>query len=344
MDTENTALSPAPSDKPKLAASVYDWVETFCYAMALMVVLFLLVYRYVTVDGDSMRETLHDSDKLIISGLGYTPETGDIVVVKVPAYQNPIIKRVIATEGQEVEIDFENWTVKVDGVLLEEDYINRDVNYDGVNDDRYVWMASPIGERVLRFTVEPGKLFVMGDNRNHSTDSRSSTVGQVDERQGLGRVMVVGITNVGKSTFINTYTKTKKAKAEDRPGVTREQRWIASPYGVELLDTPGLLWHKFDDPAVGIKLACTGAIRDEILDLYSLSHELLGMLAQSYPALLEARYGIKIAAGDSIGDVFEAIARRRGFLRAGGEIDEERTAAVLLDEFRGGRIGRITLD
>jgi len=186
MDTENTA----PSDKPKLAASIYDWVETFCYAMALMVVLFLLVCRYVTVDGDSMRETLHDSDKLIISGLGYTPETGDIVVVKVPAYQNPIIKRVIATEGQEVEIDFENWTVKVDGVLLEEDYINRDVNYDGVNDDRYVWMASPTGERVLRFTVEPGKLFVMGDNRNHSTDSRSSTVGQVDERQVLGRVLL----------------------------------------------------------------------------------------------------------------------------------------------------------
>ena len=111
-----------------------------------------------------------------------------------------------------------------------------------------------------------------------------------------------------------------------------------------MLDTPGLLWHKFDDPAVGIKLACTGAIKDEILDLYSLSHELLGMLAQSYPALLEARYGIKISAGDSISDIFVSIARRRGFLRAGGEIDEERTAAVLLDEFRGGRIGRITLD
>lgn len=191
MDTENTALSPVPSDEPKLAASIYDWVETFCYAMALMVVLFLLVCRYVTVDGDSMRETLHDSDKLIISDLGYTPETGDIVVVKVPAYQNPIIKRVIATEGQEVEIDFENWTVKVDGVLLEEDYINRDVNYDGINDDHLQWMAGPqTNERVLRFTVEPGKLFVMGDNRNHSTDSRFSIVGQVDERQVLGRVLL----------------------------------------------------------------------------------------------------------------------------------------------------------
>ena len=482
MDTENTALSPAPSDKPKLAASIYDWVETFCYAMALMVVLFLLVCRYVTVDGDSMRETLHDSDKLIISGLGYTPETGDIVVVKVPAYQNPIIKRVIATEGQEVEIDFENWTVKVDGVLLEEDSIQprrklrrrqrRPLRLDGLADRRaraalhrragqavrdgrqpqpldrqplldrraggraagarpraappvsvqrvrygrmngpIVWFPGhmakarrqlqsslsevdavieildarlPLSSRnpdfVSLFGAKPcltllnksaladekreqsfihklereGRRVLAVDCKAYRNIARVTPAlrGLVEEKlardaaKGLTRplrVMVVGITNVGKSTFINTYTKTKKAKAEDRPGVTREQRWIASPYGVELLDTPGLLWHKFDDPAVGIKLACTGAIRDEILDLYSLSHELLGMLAQSYPALLEARYGIKIAAGDSIGDVFEAIARRRGFLRAGGEIDEERTAAVLLDEFRGGRIGRITLD
>ena len=107
-----------------------------------------------------------------------------------PRFGNPIIKRVIATGGQEVEIDFENWTVKVDGVTLEEDYINRDIDYDGINDDRYVWMSSPTGERVVRFTVEPGKLFVMGDNRNHSTDSRDPSVGLVDERQVLGRVLL----------------------------------------------------------------------------------------------------------------------------------------------------------
>ena len=95
----------------------------------------------------------------------------------------------IATEGQEVESDFENWTVKVDGVLLDEDYINRDVNYDGVNDDRYGWMASPTGERVLRFTVEPGKLIVMGDNRTHSTDSRHPSLGTVDTRLLNGKAV-----------------------------------------------------------------------------------------------------------------------------------------------------------
>ena len=155
--------------------------------------------------------------------------------------------------------------------------------------------------------------------------------------------MVVGITNVGKSTFINTYTKTKRPRPRTGRASPASSAGSPRPTGVELLDTPGLLWHKFDDPAVGIKLACTGAIRDEILDLYSLSHELLGMLAQSYPALLEARYGIKIAAGDSIGDVFEAIARRRGSCAPAAK-STRRTAAVLLDEFRGGRIGRITLD
>lgn len=157
------------------------------------------------------------------------------------------------------------------------------------------------------------------------------------------RCLVVGITNVGKSTFINTYSNTKKAKVEDRPGVTRQNQWVSAPGGIELLDTPGLLWPKFDDPSVGIKLAAIGSIRDEILDTLTLSCELLAIIMEKYPKCLETRY--KITIGDSEPyDVFEKIARARGFIRSGGVIDEDRTAACILDEFRGGVIGKITLD
>lgn len=158
------------------------------------------------------------------------------------------------------------------------------------------------------------------------------------------RAMVVGVTNVGKSTFINAFTKTSKAVAEDRPGVTRNVKWIASPYGIDLLDTPGLLWHKFDDEQVGINLACTGAIRDEILDTLTLSVKLCGILREKYPELLCERYNISISEDDMDFEIFENIGRKRGMLISGGEINEERCAATILDEFRGGKIGKITLD
>ena len=159
------------------------------------------------------------------------------------------------------------------------------------------------------------------------------------------RAMVVGITNVGKSTFINTFAGAKKAKAEDRPGVTRSNQWIAVPaMGVELLDTPGLLWHKFEDQTVARKLAILGSIRDEILDQIELSCAMLGMLRVKYPELLTARYKVEWAEEDSDYDLFEKIARKRGWIRSGGVVDEDRTASVLLDEFRAGTIGQITLD
>ena len=159
------------------------------------------------------------------------------------------------------------------------------------------------------------------------------------------RAMVVGITNVGKSTFINTFAGAKKAKAEDRPGVTRSNQWIAVPaMGVELLDTPGLLWHKFEDQTVARKLAILGSIRDEILDQIELSCAMLGMLRVKYPALLTARYKVEWTDEDSDYDLFEKIARKRGWIRSGGVVDEDRTASVLLDEFRAGTIGQITLD
>ena len=159
------------------------------------------------------------------------------------------------------------------------------------------------------------------------------------------RCLVAGITNVGKSTFINTFTGTKKAKTEDRPGVTRANAWISSPYGVELLDTPGLLWPKFQDKSVGIKLAAVGSVRDDILDLTELACELLGVLRErGYESLLETRYKVSISPEDTAYDLLLKIGRARGFLVSRGEINEERTSAVLLDEFRGGAIGKTTLD
>ncbi len=159
------------------------------------------------------------------------------------------------------------------------------------------------------------------------------------------RAMVAGITNVGKSTLINTISGTKKAVAQDRPGVTRHNSRISVPsLNLELTDTPGILWHKFEDQVVGIKLACLGSIKDDILDTLELSCNLIGIIRQHYSDCLISRFGITINEEDSDYDIFEKIGRKRGFLRSGGVVDEDRCAGVILDEFRGGKIGRITLD
>lgn len=159
------------------------------------------------------------------------------------------------------------------------------------------------------------------------------------------RAMVAGITNVGKSTLINTISGTKKAIAQDRPGVTRQNARISVPsLGLELTDTPGILWHKFDDQTVGIKLACLGSIKDDILDTLELSCNLIGLIRNKYSHCLCERFKIEISDLDSDYDIFEKIAKKRGFLRSGGVIDEDRCAGVILDEFRAAKIGRITLD
>ena len=161
------------------------------------------------------------------------------------------------------------------------------------------------------------------------------------------RVMIAGIPNVGKSSLINRLAGGKRAKVEDRPGVTRDKQWITTKYGLELLDTPGVLWPKFEDQTVGENLAVTGAIRDEILDAERMAVILCGRLRRKYPDLLSARYklGDMVQYDDLIDyDLFELIGRKRGFLVSGGEVNTERTAVMLLDEFRGGKIGRITLE
>ncbi|MBQ2830645.1 MAG: ribosome biogenesis GTPase YlqF [Oscillospiraceae bacterium] len=158
------------------------------------------------------------------------------------------------------------------------------------------------------------------------------------------RVMVLGIPNVGKSTFINKVSGRKTAKAEDRPGVTRTKQWVPVDKTLELLDTPGILWPKFEDKSVGIKLAFTGAIRDSVVDTEELACHLMEYLAAHYPSALCERYKITIEEGMSGYDLLIAAGRKRGFLVSGGEVNTERMANVLLDEFRGGKLGRFTLE
>ena len=158
------------------------------------------------------------------------------------------------------------------------------------------------------------------------------------------RVMILGIPNVGKSTFINQVAGRKTAKAEDRPGVTRGKQWVPVDRTLELLDTPGMLWPKFDDPAVGMRLAYTGAVRDEIMDVETLACRLMEYLGRRYPKALLARYKIEVEDADTGYALLEKAGRKRGFVLRGGEIDTERMANILLDEFRSGRLGRFTLE
>ncbi|MBE6550157.1 MAG: ribosome biogenesis GTPase YlqF [Ruminococcaceae bacterium] len=178
-------------------------------------------------------------------------------------------------------------------------------------------------------------------------DILSEKVERYENKGMIGRslkAMVLGIPNVGKSSLINKISGSKKTKVENRPGVTLDKQWVATNVGLMLLDMPGVLWPKFDDRAIGENLAATGAIKDAILDLESLSAALCGRLRESYPALLAARYKLKEIPDGNNFDLLCHIGRKRGFLISGGEIDTERTANMLLEEFRSGKIGRITLD
>ncbi len=179
-------------------------------------------------------------------------------------------------------------------------------------------------------------------------DILSEKVGRYEEKGMSNRslkAMVLGIPNVGKSSLINKISGAKKAKVENRPGVTVDKQWVTTSVGLSLLDMPGVLWPKFDNREIGENLAATGAIKDAILDIETLAGALCGKLRVLYPDLLKARY--KLAEiPEEIGnfDLLEMIGKKRGFLISGGEVDLERTANMLIDEFRAGKLGRITLD
>lgn len=158
------------------------------------------------------------------------------------------------------------------------------------------------------------------------------------------RLMVVGIPNCGKSSFINRMAGKNRAQVADKAGVTRHNQWFTVGNGIELLDTPGVLWPKFDDEQVGNRLAFTGAVKDEITDIETLSCRLLETLNKTAPKAVENRYKVTDCAELEGWQILELIGKKRGFIMRGGEIDYERTAVILFDEFRGGKLGRITLE
>ena len=158
------------------------------------------------------------------------------------------------------------------------------------------------------------------------------------------KLMIVGIPNVGKSTFINQIAGRKGAKAENRPGVTRGKQWVTVDRGLLLLDTPGILWPKFDDEEVGRRLAYTGAVKDDVVDIETLACHLMAMLHRRYPEALKERYKIDLPQGTPGYELLEEGARKRGFLLARNELNTERMARILLEEYRSCKIGRFTLE
>ena len=168
-----------------------------------------------------------------------------------------------------------------------------------------------------------------------------------DAKRGMNRplrVMVVGIPNVGKSTLINQISGRKGAKAENRPGVTRGKQWVTVDSGLQLLDTPGILWPKFEDPEVGMMLAYTGAVKDGVIDIEELACRLMELLHKFYPQTLLERYKVEAPEGTPGWELVEMAGRKRGYLVSGGEVNTERMSKVLLDEFRGGKLGKFTLE
>ncbi len=168
-----------------------------------------------------------------------------------------------------------------------------------------------------------------------------------DAKRGMNRplrVMVVGIPNVGKSTLINQISGRKGAKAENRPGVTRGKQWVTVDSGLQLLDTPGILWPKFEDPEVGMMLAYTGAVKEGVIDLEELACRLMELLHKYYPQTLVDRYKVEAPEGTPGWELIEMAGRKRGYLVSGGEVNTERMSKVLVDEFRSGKLGKFSLE
>lgn len=203
------------------------------------------------------------------------------------------------------------------------------------------------GQRALAVDCRTGR--GLGAFSGLVKDILSDKIRSNEEKGMVGRplrIMVVGIPNTGKSSFINRMAGRNRAKVADRPGVTRQNQWFVIGNSIELLDTPGVLWPKFDDPQVGDRLAFIGSVKDEVLDSETIACRLLKALHADYSELLKGRYNLSDAQLEAQEpyELLEALGRNRGMLIRGGEVDTERAAVTLLDEYRAGKLGKITFE
>ena len=214
--------------------------------------------------------------------------------------------------------------------------------------------ADTVLDAWMEYFKEKGIYAVSIDSRNKgSMKAVSAAITEAckekterDRRRGIKnrpvRAMVAGIPNVGKSTFINTFAGKACAKTGNKPGVTKGKQWIRLNKSVELLDTPGILWPKFEDQEVGMRLAYIGSIKDDILNIEELALGLIGYLQEFYPAALKERYSVE--EGQKPLDILTAVAKARGCLKKGEELDYEKASRLLLEEFRSGKLGKVTLE
>lgn len=218
--------------------------------------------------------------------------------------------------------------------------LNKSDLSDRVQNEKWASCFAAEGSQTLAMNCMSGagvnQLFKMLDK-----EQAAKNAGQM--RNKPLRMMIVGVPNVGKSSLINRMTGRKSAQTGDRPGVTRGKQWLSLKNGMQLLDTPGILWPKFEDPKAGLNLAFCGSIKDEILDTATLAMELIGILSEEYSDLLMERYKLE-EISDMPLSTMEDIAMKRGFILPGKRIDYERCARTVLDEFRSGKIGHITLE
>lgn len=250
----------------------------------------------------------------------------ELIDARIPySSQNPVIESIVGDKPRVIILNKSDLADNRSNKIWQEYFIGKDIPS--------VLVDSITGkgiERLLNMSLDVTK------------DKRENF-----EKRGVisrpTRAMIIGIPNVGKSTLINTLSGRKGTKTGNRPGITKSNQWIKTRGVLELLDTPGILWPKFEDQSVGLNLAFTGAIKDEILDKETLALRLLERLILNFPSLVEKRYGIEI--NDDTGlDVMSKIAKKRGCIIRGGEVDYTKVCGIILDEFRKGVIGNITLE